>query len=121
MKQKRDKIELNILRLMNLGIIQIEKVEYYLKCEGMENRKAYSKDRFLEMLKSSCYPFEGGLSYLVFPHRSGYKLRLDGGEEDTTSPSNIVAWFFIKNGYYKGKIENELNKAMIIDFVTRIN
>ena len=115
MATERDKFEVNLLRLIKDNTLQIISVEYYLKREGVENRKPFSKDKFLNMLRSSSFPFEGGLSYFFPPIKEKNQLRIDGGFADPYYEKNIVVWLQIQDGYTCEDIENELNAAIVID------
>lgn len=114
----KDKFDINLLRLIDAKKLKIESVEHYLKREGMENRKPFDENRFLNMLKNSCFPFEGGLSYCFVRIMDVLILRIDGGHNDPYYPENFVVWLNIQDGYTRNDIEDELNAAPIIDMNT---
>lgn len=116
MKPIQDKFERNLIRLMDDNILEIENTEYYLKREGIENSKPCSENKFLNMLKNSTFPFEGGLSYFLIPLDFNCMLRLYGGENDPYYDKVIFMTIRVKDGYTKADIERELDKAVVIDF-----
>ena len=116
MKTKKNTFEINLLRLINSNILQIESVESYLKRDGIENRKPFSEERFMNMLKYSSFPFDDKLSYFFPPIRGNNKLRIDGGCFDPYCDTSFVIWLKIKDGYTCEDIEKELNAAIVIDF-----
>lgn len=121
MKPIKDKFEKNLIRLIDDNILEIVNTEYYLKREGIENRKSYSEKKFLNMLKNSIFPFEDGLSYLFLPLSSDCMLRIFGGENDPYYDKVLLMTIRIKDGYTKAVIEKELDKAMVIDLSSMKN
>lgn len=115
MKPIQSKFERNLIRLVNDNTLEITNTEYFLKREGIENRKPYSKNKFLNMIKNAIFPFGGGLSYLFLPTSFNNMLRIFGGEGDPYYDKVIVMTMRIKNGYTKADIEKELDNAIIVE------
>lgn len=110
MKVQKDKFEINLLRMIDNQILQVESVDYCLKREEIEHKKPFGQEKFLNMLKNSVFPFEGGLSYFFLPNN---KLRINGGTLDPYYDKDIVVTFVIQDGYSCKDIDKELNKATV--------